>query len=214
MTIKIKDWELLFENGESRRYKMLKWIPLPNKQDGAGYRRLAIRRDSPTIFAAWILMLQLASKRPRGSRGLLKNNDGTDMTTEDMAFATGFPEAMFEKAIPVLMEPKIGWLVADLPQKGGKQTRAPVIDNITEHNTTLDKNKKGTTPTIEEVIAYCKLKKYVFDPEVFWHYYETRGWVLTNGKKMVSWKSCATTWHKKDYNQKTVGKQPKKEYLN
>ena len=42
-------------------------------------------------------------------RGILKDEEG-DITTEDMESMTGFPKKIFEIAIPILIDEKIGWL--------------------------------------------------------------------------------------------------------
>jgi hypothetical protein len=50
-------------------------------------------------------------------------------------------------------------------------------------------------PTIEEVVAYCKEKGYTFDPEYFFHYHESRGWMI--GKcPMKNWHSACVTFQK------------------
>lgn len=51
-------------------------------------------------------------------------------------------------------------------------------------------------PTLEEVKAYCEERKNNVDPEHFLAYYTARGWILTNGKKAVDWKSCVVTFEK------------------
>lgn len=51
-------------------------------------------------------------------------------------------------------------------------------------------------PTIEEVEAYCNEKGYPIDPETFWHFYESKGWMVGKNK-MKSWKDACVTWVKK-----------------
>lgn len=105
-TYRIKDWKL-FESAQSRRCKELKWIAVTNKHDGSSFRRLMARKDGLTIFGAWILILQVASRCvPRGT--LL--NDDKPLTAEDLHFKTGAPEKDFVKAFEVLSSPPIEWL--------------------------------------------------------------------------------------------------------
>lgn len=104
----IKDWDKHFENSESRKVKSLTWVPVKNKHDGKGYRRVVSHPKSVQVFCAWNLIVQVASKTPR--RGLLRDEDGP-LTTSDLAAKTGYPEAIFELAFEVLIHPKIGWLV-------------------------------------------------------------------------------------------------------
>lgn len=108
----IKDWEKHFENSESRKIKSLTWVPMKNKHDGKGYRRVVSHPKSIQVFCAWNLLVQVASKMP--VRGLLRDDDGP-LTTSDLSFKTGFPEAIFEEAFKVLTDPKIAWLVSQKP---------------------------------------------------------------------------------------------------
>jgi len=107
MTIEIKDWKDNFENSETRKYKSLKWIPIPNKHDGKGFGRLRHQENRVELFCGWCLLIQIASKMPE--RGILKDEDG-DLTTEDMEFMTGFPSSIFKKAIRFFSDKKIGWI--------------------------------------------------------------------------------------------------------
>ena len=103
---RIKDWKL-FESAQSRRCKELKWIAVTNKHDGSSFRRLMAHKDGLTIFGAWILILQVASRCvPRVT--LL--NDDKPLTAEDLHFKTGAPEKDFAKAFEVLSSPPIEWL--------------------------------------------------------------------------------------------------------
>lgn len=103
----IKDWDELFEIAQSRKCERLHWLPLPNKQDGKGFRRVAKHPRNTDLFSAFILILEVASKQKK--RGLLVDEDGP-ITAEDMADKTGYPEEIFKLAFEVLSGPKIGWL--------------------------------------------------------------------------------------------------------
>lgn len=104
---RIKDWDKLFEIAQSRKCERLHWVAIPNKHDGKGFRRIARHPQRCEIFAAWILILQVASRQDK--RGLLVDGDGP-LGPEDMADKTGYPEGIFALAFGVLSEPKIGWL--------------------------------------------------------------------------------------------------------
>ena len=103
----IKDWDKLFEKAQSRKIARLNWVAVPNKHDGKGYRRIARHPERCQVFAAWVLILQVASRQP--ARGVLVDDDGP-LTAEDLADKTGFPEDIFTLAFKVLSDPKIGWL--------------------------------------------------------------------------------------------------------
>ena len=50
-------------------------------------------------------------------------------------------------------------------------------------------------PTIAEIAEYCKERGNHVDPEKFYYYYESVGWVV--GKKpMKDWQACVHTWER------------------
>ena len=61
-----------------------------------------------------------------------------------------------------------------------------------------DKEKKANKvpPALEDVQEYCKERNNTIDAELFIDYYQARGWVLTNGKKMKDWKAAVRTWER------------------
>ena len=99
---RVKDWLKHYENHETRKLKTLKWVPVPNRHDGAGFRRIAELPDNCEIFTAWILLLEIASKSEiRGNLPALP---------ADAAYKTGFPKIIFEKAYTVLSDKNIDWI--------------------------------------------------------------------------------------------------------
>lgn len=104
---RIRNWQKYFENHESRKLRSLAWLPVINKHDGRGYRRVAALPNSVQVFCAWSLIIQVASKMP--TRGVLRDDDGA-LTASDLAFKTGYPQSIFESAFTVLTRPEIGWL--------------------------------------------------------------------------------------------------------
>ncbi|MEO7778489.1 MAG: hypothetical protein ABIY63_13235 [Fibrobacteria bacterium] len=104
---RIKDWALHYENSESRKVKGARWLPMPNKHDGKGFRRMSRHDRKVEIFCAWTLILQVASKCP--VRGDLADENGP-LTPLDLEDSTGFPEEIFRLAFEVLTEARIGWI--------------------------------------------------------------------------------------------------------
>lgn len=51
-------------------------------------------------------------------------------------------------------------------------------------------------PTIEQLKKYIEEKKYSFDAENFWNFYESKGWKV-GSSKMKSWKAACATWEKR-----------------
>lgn len=106
-TYRVRNWAKHFESSETRRLKMLRWIPIPNSHDGKGFRRLMALPDAAEIFGAWVLILQVASRVPE--RGILEDEDGP-LTVEDLSFKTGLKSSSFQKALKALSDKSIGWL--------------------------------------------------------------------------------------------------------
>lgn len=113
----IRDWERHFEVSQSRKVDgPLSWVATPTKHDGKSFRRIMRREDAGDIFAAWILLVELAAKMPR--RGVLADDDGP-LDAECLHDKTGFSAAKFRTALKVLSSNEIGWvLVADWERAG------------------------------------------------------------------------------------------------
>lgn len=93
----VKDWDSVYENSRSRAVSDLKWVSIPNKHDGEGYGLVMEQEDAAELFAAWVLIIQVASKCQR--RGTLARDDGSPLTARSLAMKTRAPEAWFAKAL-------------------------------------------------------------------------------------------------------------------
>lgn len=62
------------------------------------------------------------------------------------------------------------------------------------------KPKRGpfVPPTVEQVAEYVTEINAGIDPSRFVDHYAARGWVMSNGRKIVDWKACVRTWRKND----------------
>ena len=61
------------------------------------------------------------------------------------------------------------------------------------------KTTKFVKPTVEEIKVYCQERKNSVDPDSFFNYYESKGWVV--GKvPMKDWKAAVRTWEKNNFN--------------
>ena len=206
VTYRIKDWDTLFETSETRKLVRLNWVPIPNKHDGKGYRRLI--RSGALNYAAWVLLLQVASKCPQ--RGVLADQDGP-LTPDDLFIKTDCPASCFTAAIPKLLE--IGWLEespgvpADSPgapadPPGGREGKG--IEEKEEKTTTRPSGdasakasavvRKFVVPSPAEVQAYLdSIGETRFSGEGFCAFYESKGWRI--GKSpMKSWQAAVRTW--------------------
>jgi hypothetical protein len=119
-TYRIKDWDDHFETAESRKLKSTRWVPMPTKHDGKGYRRITQHNEAVAIFCAWNLIVQVASKMP--TRGVLADSDGP-LDADDLSAKTGFPSAIFATALPFLSSESIGWMSLDQQRRARQSAR-------------------------------------------------------------------------------------------
>ncbi len=106
----IKDWAKFYEVSDSRKVEgPLSWVAVRTKQDGFGFRRLASHRKSCELFSAFVLMVQIAARLPRGERGILVR-DGRPLNAKSLATMTGFPAPAFEMALEFFCDPEQGWM--------------------------------------------------------------------------------------------------------
>ncbi len=138
MILSIRNWQKHFEKSDLKKCRSTKWIPLPNRWDGKGFRRIMRLKDGESIFCAWVLMVQIASRCPK--RGVLVDDDGP-LTPADLSDKTGCKEKTFERAIEVLSSKEIAWISIDYstenagnfrdsPEKIGLQDRTGQDSNL------------------------------------------------------------------------------------
>lgn len=51
-------------------------------------------------------------------------------------------------------------------------------------------------PTLEEIRAYCLERKNSVNPEQFYDYYESKGWVIGRNGRMKDFKAAVRTWER------------------
>jgi hypothetical protein len=101
MAIRIRDWSLHFERDRTKQWKILQWVPIPNKQ-GAGYRKMLSQKNGLEIFACWIALVQVASKsNPRG--------DLSKYDLEDLSLLTLIDSKKLSVAITYLSQ-SLDWI--------------------------------------------------------------------------------------------------------
>lgn len=103
----IRRWDELFENNRSRTVSDLSWVKIPNRHDGENYSTIITHKKGAEIFAAWILIVQVASRcQPRGT--LLRDNKKPH-TPLSLSIKTRAPKDWFELALDFL-EKETDWL--------------------------------------------------------------------------------------------------------
>ena len=87
--------------------------------------------------------------------------------------------------------------------KKGKKERsphAPLKEESQESSSPRARTcarERFVKPTVDEVAAYVRKMGYTFDPEAFWFFYDSKGWMVGRNK-MKSWTSACVTWQKKE----------------
>src|SRR5688572_24791351 len=94
---RITQWDADHETHESRKLKYLAWTAAPNKHDGLGFSFLKIQPDRVELYAAFKLIVDIASRAPKEERGWIMRG-GKPLRAGDLALMTGFPETIFSKA--------------------------------------------------------------------------------------------------------------------
>ena len=107
----IKDWDERYENNRSRTVRDLQWVPTANHHDGEGYLYVMAQDNAAEVYAAWMLMLQVASRcHPRGR---LVRSNGTPHTPTTLAIKTRGQKKWFESALKLLSNEDVGWMVGE-----------------------------------------------------------------------------------------------------
>src|SRR5436305_604327 len=99
--LRVNNWDEIFENNRSREIQNLTYVCVPNRHDGSKFLDLMDHEHGAEHFAAWVLIVQLASRCgnpagtrgiPAGGRGVLRRGDGTPHTPRSMSLSTRCPE--------------------------------------------------------------------------------------------------------------------------
>ena len=86
--------------------------------------------------------------------------------------------------------------VKDLSSKNQRTYNKNKINNIKYNNKNIQ--KRFSKPSIGEIKEYCQERNNKINPEVFFDYYESKGWVI--GKTpMKNWKAAVRTWEKNNF---------------
>ena len=92
-------------------------------------------------------------------------------------------------------------------QKKDKKNISKTYDEHMENeneNETINinrtKKEKFQKPTVEEIKIYCSERKNNINPEQFFDFYQSKGW-LVGKTPMKDWKAAVRTWEQKDKKQ-------------
>ena len=94
--------------------------------------------------------------------------------------------------------------VLELSKNVQQENRDKSIESIKEERDkeeiapqSVAASKKFKKPTLEEIKEYCQERNNNVDPQAFYNFYESKGWVV--GKSpMKNWKAAIHTWEQRD----------------
>ena len=176
---RIRDWARHFENNRTREVVNMVWVPVPNKHDGEGFRRIMREPDGIVIYGCWHLILQVASKCLR-ERGTLLRDDGTPMNAESISLKTGWGAVdNFQRALDFLSSPQVAWIetftpdaaeMSQEPAAASQVARARGQDrrgqDTTVHNNTEEKRERVGSVEIDLQNGSEDVKRNLADPRV------------------------------------------------
>lgn len=57
--------------------------------------------------------------------------------------------------------------------------------------------KRFKKPTLEAIRTYCSERRNGIDPEQFFDYYESKGWIIGKNGQMKDWKAAVRLWERR-----------------
>jgi hypothetical protein len=186
---RIRNWAERFENAETRKYKNLQWVPVPNRLDGDGITDLLTHPDGLLHFGVWVALLEIASKDSfkRGDLSRSGPSGRIGHTPATLARILRSSEAVISAAIERLLQ--IGWLeevktnLPESPEISGENTgfsgNSPAELNRIELNRTEEGRARAReeTKNLDEQSEPVEIK-----PEDRWHLERLQPWAKALAK--------------------------------
>ena len=87
---------------------------------------------------------------------------------------------------------------ARVEEDSGNNIKSNIKSNIKVKNNMLNSARtRFTSPTLDEVEAYCAERGNGIDPQQFIDFYTSKGWKVGD-QPMKDWKAAVRTWEKRD----------------
>jgi len=133
---------------------------------------------------------------------VLLERDGM-ITTENLVKSTriticnyeAYQTSLHAEQTPSKRKPNANQTLADINNNDNNLNN----DN-TDNKGIGEKAKRFVPPTIDEIKIYCLERKNKVDPEKFFNFYQSKGW-LVGKSKMKDWKASIHTWEKSEKTQ-------------
>ena len=75
------------------------------------------------------------------------------------------------------------------------------------------KSRTFVKPTVEEVRAYCSERHNGVDAQMWYDFYESKGWMV-GSNHMKDWKAAVRTWEKRDNHTNSYGRKEQRQFGN
>ena len=205
---RIANWAKHFENNRSKAVENTRWVPMPNRHDGENFTRIMRSKQGATVYAAWVLMVQVASKcEPRGT---LAKTSGTPHDPVSLSLKTGAPESWFITALEFL-EKETDWLDVQEVAGGRQADVSPTSGGCQATDVHLPRRKEGiegngmeengtasagrfAPPTREQLnLEAAKIGLPEIEVDKFVSYYGANGWKVGKNQ-MKSWSHALAGW--------------------
>lgn len=85
-------------------------------------------------------------------------------------------------------------------QNGTREIESGEVRKNSSFFSSSESENKNHIPTLEQVRAYCKEKKYHVNPERFMNVNNKRNWRYKNGDPVTDWKRCLDVWEQREWN--------------
>ena len=132
MIYQIANWDALYENSRSREIDTCKFVCVPNKQHGMGFKQILAQPDGAALYGIFHCILGACSRQKRPRAGWLTEDgqpNGLPWEAADLSVQFTRPEKEVKRALEILTSRKVGWLVVHNVKEGDLLPEtAPVID--------------------------------------------------------------------------------------
>lgn len=86
---------------------------------------------------------------------------------------------------------------SSIEEKENKSSNVCVVGGEGGLATASHTHKSFVKPSVDEIRSYCTEKGYTVDPENFYDFYESKGWMVGKNK-MKDWKSAVRLWQSRE----------------
>lgn len=201
----MKDWGTHFETAGSAALERTLWVPMPNRHDGETYQAMMAEPDAATLFAGWVLLVQVASRCP--VRGVLVKDSGVPHDARSLAARTRGRVEWFERALAYFVG--CGWLEEVQTELGPDgRMRAPRLQEARRGPTRPPRALpaepeeplplglvSATAPSRAAILGFAQAHAMPAEAALaFFEHFARLGWQDRFGRPVKSWRGRLRRW--------------------